>query len=351
MNILEKLKEISLGRLVLLVIIATLVAVLALAFFKSLSETIFGSNNRSAFESELSMGKTKSFGATDMMWGEAGMNSVSDSVLSVRNAGGAIPQAMQTTANTAEAFEVTEYSAQIETGKKKEVCSKIASLKPLDYVIFENADEADSYCRYTFKVKTDHKEEILGHIKSLEPKNLSESVNTIKKQVDDYTSEEDILKKQLEAIETSLGGALNDYDKLRELATQARDVESLAKIIDSKVNLIERLTQQRLNIKSQLDRLSRAKAEELDKLEYVFFSVSVSERKIFDWQEIKDSWHSTFRSFVSDVNSILQDISINLITVAMRIFQFALYLMIGMLVLRALWVLTKRIWMKKESSI
>ncbi|MEA3449936.1 MAG: hypothetical protein U9Q85_03065 [Patescibacteria group bacterium] len=258
------------------------------------------------------------------------------------------PQMRGSTGATAEDFEVTEYRGSIETRQLEKTCAVISSLKTNDYVIFETSNEYDTACNYNFKVKKDYKDEILTIIEELDPKDLSENTRTIKKLVDDYTSEEAILIKKKETIEDTLNDAIKSYDEIATIATQARDAESLAKIIDSKIRIIERLSQERININEQLDRLGRAKAEQLDRLDYIYFYINIYENKFIDQEQIVDSWKNEVRRFVREVNTIFQNSSIGIVKLIFYIFQFSLYLLILILTAKYGWKLLKKIWGKSS---
>jgi len=246
----------------------------------------------------------------------------------------------------AEEFEVTQYAAQIETRHLEDICKQISDLKSREDIIFENTNEYEKGCNYDFKVKHDSAPEVLSLVKKLDPKELRENTYTIKKLVDDYTSEVEILEKKIEVIEKTLGDAVKSYDELTRLATRTQDVESLAKIIGSKISIIERLTQERVNINVQLERLGRAKAEQLDRLDYVYFQINVIENKFIDGQALKDSWKSAIKSFVRDVNKIFQDITISLVALLFAILQYAIYFFILLVTAKYVWRLTKYIWRK-----
>ncbi len=272
------------------------------------------------------------------------MDSIS---LSTRNASPSMPQNNNINiGDTSEDFEVTNFNGSIETRDLKGTCKTISDLKPKDYVIFENANENDHNCNYTFKVKKANQNEILDIIKSLNPKNLVENTRTIKKLIDDFTSEVEILNRKKLSIETTLEDAINSYNEISRVATQARDAESLAKIIDSKIRIIEKLSQERININTQLDRLSRAKAEQLDKLKYTYFHLNVYENKFVDTEVIKDSWKNEIKKFVRDINSITQDSSIGLVTLIFFIIQYALYLLVVIVTVKLGWKITQYIWKK-----
>jgi len=258
--------------------------------------------------------------------------------LSTRNAGA--------TGDESEEYEVTQYSATIETRELNETCSAVSSLKAYDYVIFENANEYNRGCNYVFKVKKDKAEEILTVIKDLNPKELSDNTYTIKGLIDDFTGEIEILQKKLSSIDETLEKAIEAYDDITALATRVQDVESLAKIIDSKINIIERLTQERINVNSQLERLERSKADQLDRLGYTYFSINIVENKFIDGQNLKDSWKQAVKEFVRDINNVVQDVTINLVALLFFALQYAVYFFILLVIVKYGWQLVKYIWKK-----
>ena len=268
--------------------------------------------------------------------------------LSVRNVAPAISSGYGDTiiGDDAEEFEVTEYSATIETRRLEDICGKVAALKARDDVIFENSGEYEKYCNYSFKVQQDSVAEILVIITELDPKELNENTYTIKKLVDDYTSETDILEKKMTSIEETLANAVKAYDDITDLATRTQDVESLAKIIDSKIDIIERLTQQKININSQLERLERAKAEQLDRLDYTYFNIYVLEDKFIDGQNLKDSWKNAIKTFVRDINGVVQDITVGLAALLFFVVQYIIYFFIILVIVKYGWRWTKKIWQK-----
>lgn len=251
-----------------------------------------------------------------------------------------------TTGDTVEEFEVTQYNASYESRNASRECDAIAGLKEKTYVIFENSNESDRDCSYTFKVKHDNVEEVLAFLKDLNPRDFSENTYTIKNQIDDFTSEEEILKKKLVSIEETLASALKAYDEIQRVATAGQNADALARVIDSKIQLIERLTQEKININSQLDRYARMKSEQLDRLDYTYFYTHVYERAFVDGKEIKDSWLISVQQFVRNVNKTLQDLTINLVYLVLLVIQYILYILILVVVAKYVWRAAVYIWNK-----
>ena len=267
--------------------------------------------------------------------------------LSVRNVSGIVPpQPTYPSGDTAENYEVTQYNAQIETTDVQNTCDSILALKAREDVIFDNSNVSDHYCSFTFKVKQASTEEILAFIETFDPRDLSDNTYTIKQQIDDYTSEVDVLQKKRAAIDATLSSALSAYDDITHLATQTQNADALAKIISSRVETIQQMTQERININDQLDRLARAKADQLDRLEYTYFGVNVQENKYVDWQGLGDSWKAAIKSFVYGLNKLVQDVTINLVLLVLLIAQWVLYAVIVLVVAKYGWKLAKYIWLR-----
>ncbi|MFZ2523227.1 MAG: hypothetical protein WAW92_02460 [Minisyncoccia bacterium] len=277
---------------------------------------------------------------------EASKGSYGVPALSTRNAIGIVPPQNGTVGNDAENFEVTNYNANIETRKLDETCAEVANLKKLEYVIFENSNNSENNCNFTFKVENGKVASILEKIKNLNPKELSENTYTIKQQVEDFTNEIDVLNKKRDSIDETLKTALNAYNEITQLATKTQNADALAQIISSKVGIIERLTQEKININSQLDALARAKSIQLDKLVYTYFGVYVYENKFVDVKGIVDSWKNSLRDFVWQTNKIVQQLTINLVLFFLIIFQWLLYAGVLLVVGKYGWKFAKYYWNK-----
>ncbi len=273
-----------------------------------------------------------------------------DSKLSARNIssdGIAHPyQPVPPAGEDAEDFEFTSYSITYEKSDAAKTCEKILDLKGRDDVIFSISNQYDEGCYYVFKVKNESQNEIQKTLEQLDPENTSESTQTIKQVLDDYTSEEEILLASKDRIEETLNNALISYDQISQLATETKDTASLAIIIDSKINLIERLTQEKIRINEQLDRLARSKAEQLDRLDYTTYSVNVIERKYIDGERIKDSWKSAIEEAVRSANEIVQALSVNLLVLLLLLVQYSIYAFILVIVAKYGWKAIKKIWNK-----
>lgn len=259
-----------------------------------------------------------------------------------------IPEPGYSVGDDAEDYEVKEYYGTIKTRKLDDTCAVIANLKSREEIIFESSDKNKDYCNYRFKVTNDNAEEIVKLIEDFKPENFNASIYSIKKAIEGYDDELDILSKKLESIEDTLEEAQKSYDEISKIATRQNDAETLANIIDSKLKLIDKLTNERLQTKERIDRYNKSKADQLDRLNYTFFNINVYKDLIFDWKEIKDSWKYESKQLVRNINEVFQGISIHLATYLVRFAQVVIYIFISLFLLKFVWLGVKRVWKGKK---
>ncbi|QQR83938.1 hypothetical protein IPJ72_01915 [Candidatus Peregrinibacteria bacterium] len=236
------------------------------------------------------------------------------------------------------------YDATIRTSRLKTVCDDLAQLKAREDIIFENSAVNDDQCSFRFKVKKENALEVVQIIEALQPDYFNTSIQSIQSSVEFYDKQLEISQKKLASIEETLADALKAYDDVNRLAVQKQDVESLATIINNKLGLIERMSQERINVQQQIDSYQQQKADQLDRLQYQFFNVNVYKDVLFDWQQIKDSWNQEVKSFVFNFNQIIQQLSVGLVTYLLRFVQAMIYLFLSLFLIKMVWMGIKRVW-------
>lgn len=246
----------------------------------------------------------------------------------------------------AEMFEVTSYVVNYETANVDTVCDRIHELKTKESVIFEHANVSDDYCSFSFKVQKQDVEDVLLVLEQLEPEDVSENIRTIKSSLDSYKTEKDILTEKLAILEQTLAQATQAYAELTDVARLSGNADSLANAIESRIRTIERLMQEQAAVSQQLQRISKQEADELDKLEHAFFSVHVSERRIIDGEQWKNSWRYAFQRGVSDTTEVLQEVSVGLITFVLKVMQYVVYGLFLLVVGKMLYRYVRTYWQK-----
>ncbi len=340
MQFLEKynLTPLKVFKIILIVIAALVVASVLLASVNTARHATFNSSNTISIPSAPTMRGGKMMSDTSNMYESSGVSAPMP------------PLPGGYTSGDSEAFEVTDYTASIETRNLSTDCDRISDLKSRSEVIFESTNEYKRGCAYTFKVEKDTAQEIVGLIASMNPKQLSESTYTIKQEVDGYVSEIDILKRKLETLDSTLADAVAAYNDITATAKTVGDAETLARIIESKIGIIERLTNARIQTVAELDRYEKAKRDAQDRMAYTHFSVTIYESTYIDGAALRDSWKQEAQAFFNNTNGLVQELSIGLAFLILSLLKYVLYFFILLIVGRFVWSATKKIWQKGEPS-
>jgi hypothetical protein len=258
------------------------------------------------------------------------------------------PQAGGTGSYEETEYETRNYSAHIKTHDFDGACRAVEALKPLQYIVFEQANRGEAYCSYRFKSERASAELVLAALEKLDPRNLNEQTEVVKRQLLEYTSALDVLQKREALLAKTLDDVSAAYDELVTLSKDARDVETLAKVIDGKLNYIERLSQQRLQVASELESLARQKADLTDRIDYVYFDVSVEKVEYVNGEEIKDSWTYAVRAFIQNINETAQSITFGMLALVLWLIQLvlqaAIFFVVVLVVAKYGWRATKKFW-------
>ncbi len=255
------------------------------------------------------------------------------------------PAILSSTVNEdTEKYEKVSYNASIERYKIESVCDKVEALKPLDYVVFKSASRNNKYCSYRFGVESDREEDVADIVRGLSPKNFDVNIDTREPAVSGNAFESEILEKRLESIQSSLAQAERAYDSAITLATSKGNVEGLSTLITGKLNLVERLSNQRRQVAQQLARLQRTGQQTVSETEYAHFVVSISKKQIVDMEGIASSWRYNLDKFVSSLNTTLQKLTFGLVSFALSVVQLLAYIFVVFAFARFAWTLAKRLW-------
>jgi len=254
------------------------------------------------------------------------------------------PMPSEPASKDAEDFETREYSARYERRNINKVCNEFENLKPLDYVVFENATQNDEYCNYRFKVEQGRENEIITMIKALEPKDFDAHTFTLERNITNNNNEVAILEKKKAMLDDLLKNAQAKYAKLQNTS----NTNALVQAINNEINLIERITNQKLNVQSRIDRLTNSTGVQKERIDYSQFNISVSERKFINWDNIGEQWKYAFERFISGISKIVQELTIGLVVFVLGLVKFIVFLSVGIVAIVAtakfLWNIARKIW-------
>jgi hypothetical protein len=221
------------------------------------------------------------------------------------------PSSAYTSGDDAESYESLSYNVSFKRADIENTCDTIESWKPLTYVVFESTSRNDASCDYRFKVKRDYAEIMISEIEKLKPENFTANTETVKKQLVEYSDRLSILLRKQEILENALESSSQAYSDLKILATEVQD--------------IGRLTEERILLSQEIERLSKNKTELEDTIEYVSFSLQVEKYDVLNLDTIKDAWVYRIRSFLYEGNMMLQNLTLGILSLILQLLMFVVY--------------------------
>ncbi len=254
------------------------------------------------------------------------------------------PPFIETVSRLAESYETRDYSVSYQKRNIENICNTFNELKPLEYVVFQNSNISDTSCNFRFKVEVEREEEIIAIIKSLDPKDFNVNTFTLERTITNNRNEIAILERKIKMLDSLLERAQDKYTALRN----TDNATALVQAINNEINLIERVTNQKLSAQSRIDRLTNRNITQEERVDYSQFNISISEKKFIDWSGIGDQWKFAFEKFVSSLSESVQGLSIGLIMFIFNLAKFVIFLSLVVVTVVAttkfLWIISKRIW-------
>tara|TARA_B100000745_G_scaffold294310_1_gene237149 strand:+ start:7487 stop:8500 length:1014 start_codon:yes stop_codon:yes gene_type:complete len=248
----------------------------------------------------------------------------------------------------AEEYERRSYDVSYKTRKFEETCAAIEALKPLEYVVFDSANNSDKRCNYTFRVELAYEEEIVTSLQDMNPTDFREDSYTLERSIENSESELEMQRRRLASAQTTLAQAEVAFNTLIAQATREGDTGTLSEVINNKINTIDRLTQQILSTQERIDRLERGLGQQTDQIAYAHFNTSVERVVFVDTTYMGSLWQQNLTDLVDNANAVLIALTLGLlgfILEAVRLVVYATIVIIGAALLaRALWVVVKKIW-------
>jgi Ca2+/Na+ antiporter len=248
-------------------------------------------------------------------------------------------------------FELKHYTINYQTNHTKTLQEKIKSLKTRSYILFDNYQESQKKSRYTIKVQRDKSQEVLLFLESLSPSKVHLDVENIKASITSTVDEEQLLREKLQKLEIILSDATNSYNELLKLAQTKNNIDALTKLIDLKINTLNRLTREKNSILDQIYTISKSKKELLERLNYVIFTITIDEFLYFDTEQLKQTWKYEVKTLVSHLNSLGQSLTTTLLSFILQLFEFFIYFIIMLFILKLIIFIIKKVFSLEHLSI
>ncbi|MEA3492725.1 MAG: hypothetical protein U9R27_12615 [Campylobacterota bacterium] len=248
-------------------------------------------------------------------------------------------------------FEIKHYKVTYESSETETLQKQIKTLKEKDYILFDKYSESRDKSTYTLKVKREKSGEVLEFLEKLSPKSVHLDVENIKKTIDSSINQEQLLEDKLKKLETILTDATQSYSSLLLLAKEKNNVDALTKLVDLKINTLNRLSSERNIILSQIHDIKKNKKDLFDSLNYVIFTITIKEFLYIDMQRLKDSWRYDFKALIENFNSLGQSLTTTLVSFIIKLLEFFIYFVLMLFILKVIIFIVKKVFSLEAVSL
>ena len=248
-------------------------------------------------------------------------------------------------------FEIKRYEVRYQTNETQILQKKIKTLKAKEYVLFDKYNESKDKSSYTLKVKREKSQEILDFLELLSPQKVHLYVENIKKSIDSSIDQEKLLKDKLSKLEVILNDATKSYSSLLVLAKEKNNIDALTKLIDLKINTLNRLSLEQNTILDKINAISKSKQELFDSLNYVIFNITIDEFLYIDTEALKNSWKYDIKIVISNFNSLGQSLTTTLLSFLIQLLKFFIYFIIMLFILKVIIFVIKKVFAIEEIAI
>ena len=233
-----------------------------------------------------------------------------------------------------EKYETTAYSVTARTKQFDEVCDMLTSLKSDTQVHFKSLNESTNNCRATFFVDENKASEVLNNLTAFSGVEYTRNTVSVTRHRQQIQSQTDILKQQLASVQRSLTAAETQFDEIADFARQNKDAATLSQAINQKLNNINNLTQQKINLTSQLNRLYQQAADLNERMDVVQFDVNINRSNPIYVGKYEREWEAAWENLKDTYNQTLINLSAFFGTFLLIVLQGIIYLLVLIVVLR-----------------
>lgn len=243
-----------------------------------------------------------------------------------------------------EKYETSRYDITARTKQFDELCSAVKNLKSSSDIHFKLIDESINNCRATFYVDESRVESVLSTLTTFRGVEVNRNTESVTRHRAQLQSQTDILRQQLMSVERSLTAAETQFDEIAEFARTQKDATTLSQAIREKLNMVDSLTQRKINLTSQLNNLYQQSAELEERIDVVEFNVNVYRSYPIYLNKESQKWESAWAGLKETYTDTLIGLTAFFGIFVLWMLRIAVYLLVVIVVVRGIWKVIKLVW-------
>lgn len=232
-----------------------------------------------------------------------------------------------------DAYDIKSYSVNIDSSDIETECKEIFSGLNKEYIKKDSINQSKHYCSFNVKVLKWKEDDFIAFLQTFTVKDLSTNISNIVKSYTNLSDKIDETSKNLSGIEMQIEQTKINYDELRNSlknkAVNAESIDALNKLILNKSELISKFSKEREELKDRLTAYQQQKADYDEQIQYINFAIFVSEKIIFDRENIKEWWHNDYKQLVMTLNDTIRNLSVNLVSFLLKTINIVVYVVLS----------------------
>lgn len=254
------------------------------------------------------------------------------------------PTPIENYTSNLERYETTQYNVKARTKQFDELCNAVKQLKADNEINFKQITESLNNCQANFFVSKNKTEAVLATLNSYSGVEINLNTESVTRYRSQLQSQTNILQQQLSSIERSLNAAETQFSEIAELAKNQKDVATLSQTIREKINMVEMLTQQKINLTNQLDNIYRQSAELEERIDVVEFYVNVNRSYPIFLNKDSKKWETAKENLKDTFTDTMIGLTTTFVTFLLWILRLSIYLLVVLIVVRGVWKFINVIW-------
>jgi hypothetical protein len=240
-----------------------------------------------------------------------------------------------------ENYETTEYSVTARTKQFDEMCGVLSALKEDSQIHFKYLNTSTNNCRATLYASDAEAERVIDTLTVFAGVEITRNIESVTRHRQQIQSQTSILKQQLSSIQSSLTAAEIQFDEIADFARENKDAATLSEAISQKLNNVNTLTQQKINLTARLNQIYQQAADLEERINVVQFNVSINRSNpIYVGQE-SQKWEQAWKTLRDTYTATLIGLSAFFGIFLLWTMRLAIYLLVVIVVLRGFWKFTK----------
>lgn len=245
-----------------------------------------------------------------------------------------------------ETYETTSYSVTARTKQFDELCDTVTSLKADTQIHFKSISRSTNNCRATFFVEENAAATVLNTLNTFNGVEYTRNTTSVTRHRQQIQSQTTILQQQLASIQRSLTAAETQFDEIAEFAKENKDAATLSQAISQKLNNINTLTQQKINLVSRINNLYQQAADLEERMNVVQFDVNINRSNPIYPNQESQKWEKAWKQLSDTYTDTLIGLTAFFGIFLLGAIKYILYLLVIIVILRGLWKFIQLVWNK-----